>query len=129
MEADISGEFPCSSIAVDSVLRIGTAGLIWGGLTGPLDADKQGLTGLARAPFIARSIGRLGFQWGLFAAVFSFTHCGVQRYRRKADLVNVLTASVVAGTVIGGTRQWKQVAGITGLVCLLYGANDGSRSI
>nr|GMD66741.1 outer envelope pore protein 16-4, chloroplastic [Ipomoea batatas]GMD68915.1 outer envelope pore protein 16-4, chloroplastic [Ipomoea batatas] len=87
MEADISGEFPCSSIAVDSVLRIGTAGLIWGGLTGPLDADKQGLTGLARAPFIARSIGRLGFQWGLFAAVFSFTHCGVQRYRRKADLV------------------------------------------
>nr|GLL42573.1 caffeoylshikimate esterase isoform X2 [Ipomoea trifida] len=94
MEADISGEFPCSSIAVDSVLRIG-------------------LTGLARAPFIARSIGRLGFQWGLFAAVFSFTHCGVQRYRRKADLVNVLTASVVAGTVIGGTRQWKQVAGIT----------------
>ncbi|VFQ59618.1 unnamed protein product [Cuscuta campestris] len=90
MEADVAGEFPCSSIAVESVLRIGTAGLIWGGLTGHRDSGKQGIATLARVPFIARSVGRFGFQWGLFAAIFSFAHCSIQRYRRRADLVGFL---------------------------------------
>ncbi|VFQ73898.1 unnamed protein product [Cuscuta campestris] len=119
MEADVAGEFPCSSIAVESVLRIGTAGLIWGGLTAHCDAGRQGIATLARVPFIARSVGRFGFQWGLFAAIFSFTHCGIQRYLRRADLFNVVAASAVAGTVLCGPRQWNQVAGITALLCLL----------
>ncbi|XP_060178411.1 outer envelope pore protein 16-4, chloroplastic isoform X3 [Lycium barbarum] len=106
MEVDIADDVPCSSIAVDSVIRMGTAGLIWGSCTGPYDADKL----------------------GMFAAIFSSTRCGLQRYRRRNDWVNVLTAGVVAGAAFGaGTRNWKQVAGATGLVCLLCHVADDSR--
>lgn len=42
--------------------------------------------------------------------------------------VNVLTAGVVAGAAFGaGTRNWKQVAGATGLVCLLCHVAEDSR--
>ncbi|XP_060178410.1 outer envelope pore protein 16-4, chloroplastic isoform X2 [Lycium barbarum] len=85
MEVDIADDVPCSSIAVDSVIRMGTAGLIWGSCTGPYDADKLGLAGIHRASFIAKSVGRFGFQWGMFAAIFSSTRCGLQRYRRRND--------------------------------------------
>ncbi|XP_069154981.1 outer envelope pore protein 16-4, chloroplastic isoform X2 [Solanum lycopersicum] len=85
MEVDIADDIPCSSIAVDSVIRMGTAGLIWGSCSGPYDANKLGLSGINRASFIAKSVGRLGFQWGLFAAIFSSTRCGFQRYRRRND--------------------------------------------
>nr|GMD72933.1 caffeoylshikimate esterase-like isoform X1 [Ipomoea batatas] len=107
MEADISGEFPCSSIAVDSVLRIG-------------------LTGLARAPFIVSSsftsLKHFFECYTVFCVlilqnVLLFSFFFKYRLDQSAGWafngVNVLTASVVAGTVIGGTRQWKQVAGIT----------------
>lgn len=128
MEVDIADDIPCSSIAVDSVIRMGTAGLIWGSCSGPYDANKLGLSGINRASFIAKSVGRLGFQWGLFAAIFSSTRCGFQRYRRRNDWVNVLTAGVVAGAAFGaGTRNWKQVAGATGLVCLLCHVAEDSR--
>ncbi|BBH10441.1 Mitochondrial import inner membrane translocase subunit Tim17/Tim22/Tim23 family protein [Prunus dulcis] len=33
---------PCSSVAVDSILRIGTAGAIWGLCSAPHEARKQG---------------------------------------------------------------------------------------
>uniref|UniRef100_M1C819 Protein translocase n=2 Tax=Solanum TaxID=4107 RepID=M1C819_SOLTU len=65
---------------------------------------------------------------GMFAAIFSSTRCGFQRYRRRNDWVNVLTAGVVAGAAFGaGTRNWKQVAGATGLVCLLCHVAEDSR--
>ncbi|KAF3629988.1 putative universal stress protein YxiE-like [Capsicum annuum] len=100
MAVDIAGEVPCSSIAVDSVIRMSTA----------------------------KSVARFGVQWGMFAAIFSSTQCGLQRYRRRNDWVNVLTAGVVAGAAFGaGTRNWKQVAGATGLVCLLCHVADDSR--
>uniref|UniRef100_M1C818 Protein translocase n=1 Tax=Solanum tuberosum TaxID=4113 RepID=M1C818_SOLTU len=129
MEVDIADDVPCSSIAVDSVIRMGTviyssyssslyeiqlflnllllqAGLIWGSCSGPYDASKL----------------------GMFAAIFSSTRCGFQRYRRRNDWVNVLTAGVVAGAAFGaGTRNWKQVAGATGLVCLLCHVAEDSR--
>ncbi|XP_055832065.1 outer envelope pore protein 16-4, chloroplastic isoform X2 [Solanum dulcamara] len=106
MEVDIADNVPCSSIAVDSVIRMGTAGLIWGSCSGPYDANKL----------------------GMFAAIFSSTRCGLQRYRRRNDWVNVLTAGVVAGAAFGaGTRNWKQVAGATGLVCLLCHVAEDSR--
>ncbi|KAM3373639.1 Outer envelope pore protein 16-4, chloroplastic [Capsicum chinense] len=128
MEVDIAGEVPCSSIAVDSVIRMTTAGLIWGSSTAPHDANKLGLAGIHRASFIAKSVARFGVQWGMFAAIFSSTQCGLQRYRRRNDWVNVLTAGVVAGAAFGaGTRNWKQVAGATGLVCLLCHVADDSR--
>lgn len=120
---------PCSSLAVDAVLRIGTAGAIWGSCNGSYEANKLGLSGIARASFLAKSIGRFGFQWGLFAAIFSFTSCGIQRYRRQDDWVNPLIGGAVGGAAIGaGTRNWKQVAGVTGLVCALYHAADDTKS-
>ncbi|CAM8979382.1 unnamed protein product [Rhodiola kirilowii] len=55
-------DVPCSSIAVESAIRVGTAGAIWGLCSGPYDATKQGLSGLARASFVAKSIGGIGLQ-------------------------------------------------------------------
>ncbi|XP_027148365.1 outer envelope pore protein 16-4, chloroplastic isoform X5 [Coffea eugenioides] len=122
MEGDIGGEVPCSSFAVDSALR---AGLIWGSCTGSLEATKLGLTGITRASFVAKSAGRYGIQWGLFATVLSFTRCGLQRYRGQHDWVNPVVAGAVAGTVIGASaRNWKQAAGVSGLVCALYYAAE-----
>ncbi|KAL3531471.1 hypothetical protein ACH5RR_010793 [Cinchona calisaya] len=131
MEGGIGGggQVPCSSMAVDAVLRIGTAGLIWGCCTGSHEATKLGLYGTARASFLAKSVGRFGIQWGLFAAIFSFTRCGIQRYRRQTDWANALVGGAVAGAAIGaGTRNWKQVAGVSGLVCALYHAADDAKS-
>ncbi|XP_071923134.1 outer envelope pore protein 16-4, chloroplastic isoform X7 [Coffea arabica] len=120
MEGDIGGEVPCSSFAVDSALRVGTAGLIWGSCTGSLEATKLGLTGITRASFVAKSAGRYGIQW-----VLSFTRCGLQRYRGQHDWVNPVVAGAVAGTVIGASaRNWKQAAGVSGLVCALYYAAE-----
>ncbi|KAI5680448.1 hypothetical protein M9H77_01675 [Catharanthus roseus] len=130
MEGGIGDEVSCSTIAVDAVLRIGTAGVIWGSCSGPYEANKLGLSGVARASFLAKSVGRHGCQWGLFAAIFSFTRCGVQRYRGHNDWVNALVGGAVAGAAIGaGTRNWKQVAGVTGLVCALCHAAEDSRSL
>ncbi|KAF7154600.1 hypothetical protein RHSIM_Rhsim01G0285300 [Rhododendron simsii] len=100
----MDGEVPCSSLAVDSVLRVGTAGVIWGLCVGPYDANKRGLTGIARASYVANSAGRFGSMCGqafeamevaltselfpntgVFAGVFSLTRCGIQRYRNKND--------------------------------------------
>ncbi|CAI9105419.1 OLC1v1004336C1 [Oldenlandia corymbosa var. corymbosa] len=129
MEGNVAGEIPCSSIAVDAVLRIGTAGLIWGACSASHDSIDLGLKGLSRASFVAKSVGRYGFQWGFFAALFSFTSCAVRRYRRQEDWVNGLAGGMVAGAAIAaGTRNWKQVAGVSGLVCALYQAADDRRT-
>ncbi|XP_059659559.1 outer envelope pore protein 16-4, chloroplastic [Cornus florida] len=126
-EVDIVGIAPCSSLAVDSVLRVGTAGIIWGLCSGPYDANKIGLTGIARASFVAKSVGKFGFQCGLFAGIFSFTRCGIQSYRKKNDWVNALIAGAVAGAAAGaGTRSWKQVAGMAGLVSAFCAVADNS---
>ncbi|XP_022875783.1 outer envelope pore protein 16-4, chloroplastic isoform X2 [Olea europaea var. sylvestris] len=120
MERDFFDEAPCSSIAVDSIIRMGTAGVIWGSCVGPFDANK----------LVAKLVGQYGLHWGFFAAIFSFTHCGIQRYRGKKDWVNTFTAGVAAGAAFGaGTRNWKQVAGVTGLVCTLYHFAENSRSV
>ncbi|XP_042061551.1 outer envelope pore protein 16-4, chloroplastic-like isoform X1 [Salvia splendens] len=112
MEANPVVHIPCSSIAVDSVLRLGSAGAIWGACYGPFDAKRLGLSGSYRASHIAKTVGKCGFYCGLFAAIFSFSHCGIQRYRRRNDWINTLSAGVVAGAAFGaGTRNWKQVAG------------------
>uniref|UniRef100_A0A5B7AJU7 Outer envelope pore protein 16-4 n=1 Tax=Davidia involucrata TaxID=16924 RepID=A0A5B7AJU7_DAVIN len=130
MEREIAGDVPCSSLAVDSILRVGTAGLIWGLCTGPYDANKKGLTGIARASFVAKSVGKFGFQCGIFAGIFSFTRCGIQRYRKQNDWVNALIAGAVAGAAVGaGTRSWKQVAGMAGLVSAFCAVADNSKTI
>ncbi|XP_050138400.1 outer envelope pore protein 16-4, chloroplastic-like isoform X3 [Malus sylvestris] len=88
MEGEPYDVVPCSSVAVDSILRIGTAGVIWGLCSGPHDARKQGLTGAAQAAFVARSAGACGVQYGLVAGICTVTHCGLQRYRGKSDWVS-----------------------------------------
>ncbi|CAK9175329.1 unnamed protein product [Ilex paraguariensis] len=118
MEGQFIDDTPCSSIAIESILRGGTAGLLWGLCAGPYEANKSGLTGFARASFVAKSVGQFGFQCGLFAGIFSITRCGLQRYRRKNDWlqVNALVAGAVAGAAVGvGTRNWKQAAGMAGV--------------
>ncbi|XP_052187861.1 outer envelope pore protein 16-4, chloroplastic isoform X3 [Diospyros lotus] len=104
-EGAIGGEeAPCSSLAVDSILRIGTAGLIWGLCFGPYGA-------------------------GLFAGVFSYTRCGIQRYRDRNDWLNALTAGAVAGAAaVAGSPNWKQVAALAGLASAVFAAVDDHRS-
>ncbi|KDP28166.1 hypothetical protein JCGZ_13937 [Jatropha curcas] len=129
-EEDLSGVIPCSSLAVDSILRVGTAGAIWGSCAGPYVARKRGLTGAAYASFVAKSIGKFGFQCGLVAGVFTFSHCEVQRYRKKNDWVNALIAGGMAGAAVAaGTRSWRQVLGMAGLISAFSVANDCSKTL
>ncbi|KAM7521470.1 hypothetical protein LguiA_011372 [Lonicera macranthoides] len=140
-------DVPCSSIAVESIIRIGTAGLIWGACAAPYDANRKGLIGLARASFVAVSIHAtessradslnfgsnlllLTLYVGLFAGIFSYTRCGLQRYRRQNDWMNALVAGAVAGAVIGaGSRNWKQVAGMAGIISTFCAVADYSKPV
>ncbi|EEF39274.1 outer envelope pore protein 16-4, chloroplastic [Ricinus communis] len=129
MEDELYGDIPCSSYAVDSILRVGTAGAIWGLCIGPHNARKRGLTGASQASFVAKSVGKFSFQCGLVAGVFTFTHCGIRRYRRKNDWVNALIAGAVAGAAVAaGTRNWTQVVGMAGLVSAFSVAADYSKT-
>ncbi|XP_027363402.1 outer envelope pore protein 16-4, chloroplastic [Abrus precatorius] len=120
---------PCSSIAVESIIRVGTAGAIWGLCSGPYDARQQGLTGIAQASFVANSVRKNLFRCGIVAGVFSITRCGVQKYRRQNDWVNGLIAGAVAGAAVAArTRSWTQVIGMAGLVSVFCAAADYSRT-
>ncbi|CAM8983523.1 unnamed protein product [Rhodiola kirilowii] len=121
-------DVPCSSIAVESAIRVGTAGAIWGLCSGPYDATKQGLSGLARASFVAKSIGGIGLQCGFLAGLFSMTRCSVQRYRRKDDWMNSCIAGAVTGSAVASrTRSWKNVAQVAGLVSVFSVAADYTK--
>ncbi|XP_016718540.1 outer envelope pore protein 16-4, chloroplastic isoform X4 [Gossypium hirsutum] len=85
MEEEFTAVVPCSSLAVDSVLRFAAAGVFWGFCSAPYDARKRGLTGIAQASFVAKSVGKFGFQSGLVAGVFATTRCGLQKYRKRND--------------------------------------------
>nr|XP_023880656.1 outer envelope pore protein 16-4, chloroplastic-like [Quercus suber] len=129
MEDEINGAVPCSSLAVDSILRVGTAGAIWGLCMGPYDARKQGLSGVTRASFVAKAVGKFGFQYGLVAGIYMITRCGIQRYRRQNDWVNGLVAGALAGAAFAArTRSWTQVIGMAGLVSVFSAAADYSRT-
>ncbi|KAK9206892.1 hypothetical protein WN943_017174 [Citrus x changshan-huyou] len=129
MEEELIDAVPCSSLAADAILRIGTAGAIWGLCAGPQLARKRGLSGITRASFVAKSIGKYGFQCGLVAGVFSSTRCGIQRYRKQNDWVNALIAGAVTGAAIAaGTQRWTQVIGVAGIVSAFSAAADYSRT-
>ncbi|KAM2353508.1 hypothetical protein ACFXTH_008069 [Malus domestica] len=130
MEGEPCDVVPCSSVTVDSTLRIGTAGAIWGLCAGPHDARKQGLAGAAQLAFVARSAGTFGVQYGLVAGICTLTHCGLQRYRGKSDWVNGLVAGVVAGGAIAAmTRRWTQVIPMACLVSAFQVATDYARAV
>ncbi|XVF21983.1 hypothetical protein REPUB_Repub12eG0135600 [Reevesia pubescens] len=130
MEEELWGVVPCSSLAADSVLRVGTAGALWGFCSAPYDARKIGLTGIAQASFVAKSVGKFGFQCGLVSGVFSMTQCGLQRYRKQNDQINTLIAGAVAGAAVAArTRSWTKVIGMACLVSAASAAADFSRTI
>ncbi|XP_020409338.1 outer envelope pore protein 16-4, chloroplastic isoform X3 [Prunus persica] len=125
MEGEPYDVVPCSSVAVDSILRIGTAGAIWGLCSAPHEARKQGLV----------------------AGICTATHCGLQRYRGKSDwvsealvylernpclgsqFVNGLIAGAVAGGAIAAmTRSWTQVVPMACLVSAFKVATDYART-
>ncbi|XP_024012944.1 outer envelope pore protein 16-4, chloroplastic isoform X2 [Eutrema salsugineum] len=81
MEEELLSAVPCSSLAVESVLRVSTAGGLYGFCAGPRDARRIGLSGLSQASYVAKSVGRIGFQCGIVSGIFTMTHCGLQRYR------------------------------------------------
>lgn len=129
METEAELDTPCSSMAVDSILRVGTAGVLWGLCTGPHDAAKLGLTGFPRACFVAKSMGKAGTQCGYFAGIFAFARCGIQKYRGKTDLINSAAAGAIAGAVIAAsTRSRKQVAVMAALLSVVCAAGDYSRT-
>ncbi|KGN44942.1 outer envelope pore protein 16-4, chloroplastic [Cucumis sativus] len=130
MEDELNGVVPCSSLAVESSIRVGTAGALWGLCLGPYNSRKNGLTGVAHAAFVARSVGKYGFQCGLVAGTFTLTHCGIQRYRKRNDWLNGLIAGAVAGAAIATkTRSWSQVVGMAALVSAFSAAAEYSRSL
>ncbi|GAB2281515.1 hypothetical protein Dimus_039474 [Dionaea muscipula] len=130
MEEDIEADIPCSSLAVDTIIRVGTAGAIWGLCCGPYDAAKQGLTAGSRASFVVKSVGKFGFQCGFLGGVFSFTRCGIQRLRGKSDWVNGSIAGAIAGAAIASrTRNWKDVVSMAALISTVGATADFSRQI
>ncbi|MCL7022052.1 hypothetical protein MKW94_021007 [Papaver nudicaule] len=125
MEEERDYDFPCSSLAVDSVVRLGAGGAIWGLCLGSYDSRKNGLTGVPRASYVVKSVGRIGLQCGLFAGLYTGTRCGVQRYRRKKDMLNASIAGAVAGAAIAiKTRSLTQVVGMAAFLSAVTSAAD-----
>ncbi|XP_010519337.1 PREDICTED: outer envelope pore protein 16-4, chloroplastic isoform X1 [Tarenaya hassleriana] len=117
MEEEQMSSVPCSSLAVESAIRVATAGGIFGFCAGPREGRRIGLTGVPQASYVAKYVGRFGFQCGLVGGVFTMTHCGLQRYRGRNDWVNALIAGAVAGGAVAvRTRNLTQVVGTAGLV-------------
>ncbi|XP_020549826.1 uncharacterized protein LOC105163121 isoform X3 [Sesamum indicum] len=114
MEEDFSVSTPCSSIAVDSVLRMSSVYLA-------VPVHRTLPRQLASAAFHVEYL----LQYFLLLTVECKGIGG-----RKTGLVNTLAAGVLAGAAFGaGTRNWKQVAGITGLFCTLFQFAQDSKSV
>ncbi|KAH7578331.1 hypothetical protein ACOSP7_000430 [Xanthoceras sorbifolium] len=125
MEEELKDAVPCNSLAVASIIRVGTAGAIWGLCAGPHEARKRGLTGIGQASHVAKSIGKFSIQCGLVAGIFTSTHCVLQRYRRQNDRINALIAGAVAGAAVAaGTRNLTRVIGTAGLASAFSVAAD-----
>ncbi|OIW12970.1 hypothetical protein TanjilG_15419 [Lupinus angustifolius] len=119
---------PCSSLAVESSIRVSAAGAIWGLCLGPYQANQRGLKGMDKAFFVANATGRFGLKCGFIAGVFSATRCGLQKHRGRQDWVNGFIAGGITGAAVAaGTRNWSQVIGMAGIVSVLCGAADYVR--
>ncbi|XP_026445126.1 outer envelope pore protein 16-4, chloroplastic-like isoform X1 [Papaver somniferum] len=128
-QRDIRDDVPCSSITAESVVRFGTGGAIWGLCIGLYDSRKNGLTGFSRASYVVKSVGKLGLQCGVFAGIYTGTQCGVERYRRKKDMLNASIAGAVSGAAVAiRTRSWTQVVGTAVLVSGITSAANVART-
>ncbi|KAJ0254989.1 Outer envelope pore protein 16-4 [Hirschfeldia incana] len=135
MEEELLAGVPCSSRAVESVIRVSTAGGLYGFCAGPHNARKlvggvaPGLTGVSQASYVAKSIGRIGFQCGIVSGIFTVTNCGLQRYRGKSDWVNALVGGAVAGAAVAiRTRNWSHVVTTAGLVSIFSVLANSTRT-
>ncbi|KAI4349664.1 hypothetical protein L6164_010227 [Bauhinia variegata] len=127
MEEEEYANAPCSSLAVETIIRVGTAGGIWGLCAAPSDARKRGLSGLAQASFVASSVGRFGFSCGIISGIYVMTRCGLQKYRRQDDWVNGVIAGAIAGAAVaasGRTHSRRHIIEMAGLVSAFSAAAD-----
>ncbi|KAJ4872126.1 hypothetical protein Rs2_19127 [Raphanus sativus] len=129
MEEELLAGVPCSSRAVESVIRVSTAGGLYGFCAGPYNARKLGLSGVSQASYVAKSIGRIGFQCGIVSGIFTMTNCGLQRYRGKSDWLNALMGGAVAGAAVAiRTRNWSHVVTTAGLVSIFSVLANSTRT-
>ncbi|CAA7398403.1 unnamed protein product [Spirodela intermedia] len=111
---------PCASLAVESVIRLGGAGLAWGLFYGSYEADSKGLTGKSRAILVVKLVSKCGLLCGFSAGTFSATHCRVQQYRMKKDRLNSSIAGAITGAALAlRTRSLKQILGAASVVSAL----------
>ncbi|KAL9260434.1 Outer envelope pore protein 16-4, chloroplastic-like protein [Drosera capensis] len=103
MNEDLESDVPCASIAVDSVIRVATAGAIWGFCSGPHDATKQGLTGRHHASFVV--------YLGVFSLLLAVA------FKGSEGKVNGCIAGAIAGAAVAvRTRSWKEVISVAALL-------------
>ncbi|KAK4849049.1 hypothetical protein QYF36_020236 [Acer negundo] len=69
MEEEVEDIVPCTSLVVDSLLRVRTVGAIWGLCAGPHKARKRGLTGIAQASHVGKQHGYIGVSLYAFGPV------------------------------------------------------------
>ncbi|CAG7905146.1 unnamed protein product, partial [Brassica rapa] len=108
---------------------INQAGGLYGFCAGPHNARKLGLSGVSQASYVAKSIGKIGFQCGIVSGIFTLTNCGLQRYRGKSDWVNALVGGAVAGAAVAlRTRNWSHVLTTAGLVSIFSVLANSTRT-
>nr|XP_028945099.1 outer envelope pore protein 16-4, chloroplastic isoform X3 [Malus domestica] len=125
MEGEPCDVVPCSSVTVDSILRIGTAGAIWGLCAGPHDARKQGEVGWNVWSSVCTGLKDLLLEFVLLLTA-GFNDIG----ERAIGLVNGVVAGAVAGGAIAAmTRSWTQVIPMACLVSAFKVATDYARAV
>ncbi|XP_070664690.1 outer envelope pore protein 16-4, chloroplastic isoform X4 [Malus domestica] len=125
MEGEPCDVVPCSSVTVDSILRIGTAGAIWGLCAGPHDARKKGEVGWNVWSSVCIGLKDLLLEFVLLLTA-GFNDIG----ERAIGLVNGVVAGAVAGGAIAAmTRSWTQVIPMACLVSAFKVATDYARAV
>ncbi|KAF3787418.1 Outer envelope pore protein 16-4 [Nymphaea thermarum] len=96
MDEELRDGIPCSSLAVDSFLRLGAAGSAWGMFFGPYEAQKRGLTGLARTAVVVNASVAGAITGALLAA------------KTKSWMQIFSTAAVVSG-MSAAADHWQKI--------------------
>ncbi|XP_048609809.1 outer envelope pore protein 16-4, chloroplastic isoform X2 [Brassica napus] len=156
MEDELLAGVPCSSRAVESVIRVSTAGGLYGFCAGPRNARKlgimkiylflfiylrflknlhladelklPGLSGVSQASYVAKSIGKIGFQCdaGYCRRVYKKNRAVVSGSYFQ---VNALVGGAVAGAAVAlRTRNCSHVVTTAGLVSIFSVLANSTRT-
>ncbi|XP_013717548.1 outer envelope pore protein 16-4, chloroplastic isoform X4 [Brassica napus] len=128
MEDELLAGVPCSSRAVESVIRVSTAGGLYGFCAGPRNARKLGLSGVSQASYVAKSIGKIGFQCdaGYCRRVYKKNRAVVSGSYFQ---VNALVGGAVAGAAVAlRTRNCSHVVTTAGLVSIFSVLANSTRT-